>query len=170
LSIDLAQTLIRICYLAPVSYSSHVVTMKDGFSADNITTELGDSFTGLPVDVDYISGLYTLQGGYPGGSRGGGGGRSGLVQGGISIMCREQGTIFAVLQGVSTPSQKYVVTSSHVVQVGSCSVGGRQIGRMAKDARPCNGGKVYLDAASVLLNQGVQSSPNILQLGGPKRL
>lgn len=48
------------------------------------------------------------------------------------------------------------------------SVGGRQIGRMAKDGRPCSQKTAYLDAASVLLNQGVQSSPNIIGLGSPK--
>lgn len=162
-----------------IGYGAVIVTVaEDHWSHDAIPTELEDSFVNCPVKVEYGGYLHPLQGplgpGGPsrqGGHQPGGGAHypsQGVVQGGISIRCREQGTVFGVLQGASNPSQKYAVTSSHVVQGGSCSVGGRTIGRMAKDARPCNQ-KVYLDAASILLNQGVQSSPNIIGLGMPKR-
>jgi hypothetical protein len=63
------------------------------------------------------------------------GGRSGVggLQGGQSIQCTEQGTIFTILQGVNDASKKYAVTSSHVVQKKSCHCSGCTF---YKDAMP----------------------------------
>ena len=85
------------------------------------------------------------------------------MQGGQSIQCREQGTIFAILQSLSDPSKKYAVTSSHVVQKGSCQCSGC---RFYKDALPCNQ-QVFLDASCVV-PLTCASSPNIIGLGSPR--
>lgn len=139
-----------------------VTVLDDGRSekiaADTLPTELHDSYEGLPVLIETSGPLYTLQG-----QRGGGGGGR-ILEGNISIYCKEQGTVFAILEGVNNPSDKYLVSSSHVIQGTNC--GG--IGKFAHDGRPCNVKTAYLDAASVLLNKNVQSSPNIRGLGQPK--
>jgi hypothetical protein len=151
-----------------VGYNALVVTLRDDapyWVDDQIPTELDRSsaLEGLPVLIDYSGPLQTLQG-----PRGPGGmfpssGSRGLM-GGQSIQCKEQGTIFSVLSGVSDPSKKYVATSSHVVQKGSCQCGGC---RFIKDAMPCNQ-KVYLDCSIVGLITG-PSSPNIIGMGGPPK-
>lgn len=64
---------------------------------------------------------------------------------------------------MNNPSEKYLVSSSHVIQGQNCGVG-----TFAKDARPCNVKTAYLDAASVLINKNIQSSPNIVNFGAPK--
>jgi hypothetical protein len=85
---------------------------------------LEGSFEGCPVVIEEQGPWYHFQG--PGG-RGGGGG--GVVEGGIHIRGREEGTCFGVLVATNNPQQKYAVSSSHVFQNSAVSVGGRTIGR-----------------------------------------
>ena len=136
---------------------------------DQIPSALGSdtSFEGLPVVIKETGEFEPLQ--QRGGSQGGGS----LVQGGVKIsVSGEYGTCTGVY--VDSQQKKYACTSSHVFSKvgmgGNVSVGGQVVGKVAKDARkPCGKqNKVYLDIAAALLNQGVQSSFNIIGLGEPK--
>jgi S1-C subfamily serine protease len=128
---------------------------------DIVPHQLDESFSGLPVIVQVEGRPVPLQG-----PRGGGGGGSGVIQGGMGIRGAESGTCFGILQ--DSQGAKYAVTSSHVLQNSQrVTMGGCIIGKTTKDARPC-GQKVYLDAAAALINQGIQVSSAIQSLGTPK--
>jgi hypothetical protein len=68
--------------------------------------------------------------------------------------------------------QKWAVCSSHVFtqnrgMTGSMvKVNNQVVGTVMKDGRHC-GGTSHLDAAGALLNQGVQTSPEVLGVGTP---
>jgi hypothetical protein len=90
-------------------------------------------------------------------------GQAGVAQSGAVIHGRESGSLFDVL--LDAQGQKYAVCSSHVLAPTgtTASIGGRQIGKVVKDLRHCNGSS-RVDAAAVLLSQGVNANPTMLGL------
>jgi hypothetical protein len=97
----------------------------------------------------------------------GGGGR-GVLEGGSTVYAgSEKGTCTGFYVSTSNPNQKYAVCSSHVyVHSHTVRWACGTVGSVAIDARKPCGGKVYLDAAAALVNQGVPTSFNIICLGG----
>ena len=90
-------------------------------------------------------------------------GQPGVAQSGAVIHGRESGSLFDVL--LDQQGKKYAVCSSHVLAPTgtTASVGQRNIGKVVKDARHCNGSS-YIDAAAILLNQGVQTNATMIGL------